>query len=74
MLEVMNPHDANFVAIFSEAYGRKRVIAKIYFNLPDESHYGEMMLEVASNYGYLAEPNVRLEFARYKSATIVGGW
>ena len=74
MLEVMNPEDANFVAIFSEAYGAKRVIDKVYFNLPDSNSYGEAMMELARNYGYLACPNVRIDFARYKTSAVIGGW
>lgn len=71
--EVMNKRDANFVVILSEAYGLKRVIMKVYFNI-DLGHdaIGDVLRYVADNYSMYIDFNVRIDFARViGNATVV---
>lgn len=71
--EVMNKRDANFVVILSEAYGLKRVLKKIYFNI-DLGHdaIGNVLRYVADNYSMYIDFNVRIDFARViGNATVV---
>ena len=71
--EVMNKRDANFVVILSEAYGLKRVIMKVYFNI-DLGHdaIGDVLRYVADNYSMYIDFNVRIDFARViGDATVV---
>lgn len=66
MEEVMNKRDANFVVILSEAYGLKRVILKIYFNLDNfnSTSMWEVLTYVADNYSDYIDSGVRMDFAR----------
>ena len=72
--EVMNKQNANFVVILSEAYGLKRVIMKVYFNI-DLNHDAirDVLRYVADNYSIYIDTGVRMDFARVICDAAIGG-
>ena len=70
----MNKQDANFVVILSEAYGLKRVIMKVYFNI-DFTHDAirDVLRYMADNYSMYIDTGVRMDFARVICDAAIGG-
>ena len=73
MEEVLNKEDANYVVIFSEAYGLKRVIEKVYFHLDEEKDMQEMMHYIADNYSWLISTGMRIDMGKVINGATVGG-
>lgn len=73
--EVMNKQDANFVVILSEAYGLKRVLKKVYFNIDAMTHESmrDILHYVADNYYPYVGTNIRMDFARVICNAAIGG-
>lgn len=73
MEEVLNKEDANYVVIFSETYGLKRVMGKVYFYLDEKKDMREMMHYIADNYFWLISTGVRIDMGKVINGATVGG-
>lgn len=70
--EVMDALDANYAVIISEAWGQKRVVKKVYFNVGQMGRVQDCLMWVAQNYGDYIAPNVRIDVYKVFFGHIVG--
>ena len=71
-LEVM-PQDANYVIIFSEAFKAKRVLRKVYIQLPFGERTAKAMRYAIDEYPELVRPNVRIDMYKVRCGRVFGG-
>lgn len=70
--EVFSSSEANYVVVLSEAFGLKRVIKRIWFNLPEDKPMNNLLLQAAELYGEYISPNIRIDIYKTRAGRAYG--